>query len=86
MSKVYTFTDTELLELLNQTYINTISALYKEKLLTDENAGIAQHHYSVIVESSEWVPKFLTKWLGLKDGQIGMRLVRVVNREEAKNV
>jgi hypothetical protein len=84
MSKVYTFTDTQLLELVNASYINTISALYKEGLLTDENAGKAQHHYSVIIESPQWMPKFVTKWLGIKDDQINMRLVRAVNREDAK--
>ncbi len=84
MSKVYTFTDTELMELVNQSYINIITALHKEGMLTAEEAGKAQHHYSVIIESPEWVPKFLAKWLGLKDGQIGIRLVRVVNREKDK--
>jgi hypothetical protein len=30
------------------------------------------------------MPKFVTKWLGIKDDQINMRLVRAVNREDAK--
>jgi hypothetical protein len=83
MSKIYTFTDMQLMELVNSAYVSTILALHKEGLITEGNAGKAQHNYSVIIESPQWLPKFLSKWLNFKDDQIGIRLARVINRDKA---
>ena len=82
MSKVYQFDDSDLLKQVNHTYISVIDALRREKFLTVEDANTLMTEYSVIVEHKSWLPPFLSKWLGLDDDKIGLRLARVIAREE----
>ena len=82
MSGVYTFDDTELLQLVNHNYTHVIDALRREGFLTSEQALTLHKEYSVVVETTRWMPKALSKWLGLKDDKIGLRLARVIAREE----
>ena len=82
MSKVYTFDDTELLQLVNHNYTHVIEGLRREGFITSEQATTLHTEYSVIVETTSWMPKALSKWVGMKDSQMGVRLVRVVGREK----
>jgi hypothetical protein len=82
MTQVYTFDDTELLKQVNHTYVQVIDGLRREDFLSAEDANKLSLEYSVIVEQKSWLPPFLAKWVGMKDSQIGVRLVRVVGREK----
>ena len=83
MTQVYTFDDVELLQLVNHNYTHVVDALRREGFLTPEQAQTLHTEYSVIVETTSWMPKALSKWLGLKDGRLGVRLARVIAREKA---
>ena len=72
----------ELQRHLNQAFINTITSLYKEKFITLKQSDDLCTNYSIIIENKNWLPKTLSKWLGLNNGNVYYRLVKVINRKE----
>ena len=86
MTKIYTVEDEELLKFVNSAFVNAINGLYHEKYLTKFKRDEIICNYSIIVETTRWLPKAIAKWVGLEDDRIVFRLVRAVERsaEEPK--
>ncbi len=82
MTSVYTFDDTELLQQVNYTKGVLVDAMRREGFITEDQAKNLHTHYSGMIEHKNWVPAFLTKFLGLKDDSLRVRLVRAIGREK----
>lgn len=82
MSTVYELTQTDLQRLVNHAYGAVIDGLRQEDFLTRDQADRLALHYSVIVESDSWLPKYLAKWVGSKPSAVQFRLVKVLGRQE----
>jgi hypothetical protein len=78
----YQFIDEELQRHLNQAFINTINGLAHEKFITAKQCNEICTNYSIVIEKRNWLPRTLSKWLGLDDGKVFYRLVKAVNRKK----
>lgn len=83
--EVYRLDHVELQEYVNNAFNRTLWALHKEKYLTKAQVNELLGNYSIIIETSRWLPKTVSRWLGLKEDQLSFRLVRAVDREGAKD-
>ena len=84
MSNLYTFDDAELLKQTNYTLGAVVDGLRREGFLTQDQANQIHTNYSIIIESKNWLPEFLTKWMRMKDTTLKIRLVKAIGREEYK--
>lgn len=82
MSTVYELDETDLQRLMNHAFANIVDGIRQEGLITKEQADKLALHYSVMVETEKWIPKYLSKWLGSKPNGVSFRLVKVFGREE----
>jgi len=78
---VYSVDAVEMQEYVNNAYASIIRGLHKEKYLTKAEADHLFGHYSVMVETTKWLPKSISKWLGLKEDNLSFRLVKAIGRE-----
>ena len=78
----YVFEPVEFQKHLNNSFVNTINAIHKEKFITEKQRVELLNNYSVMMESPHWLPKFVCKWIGLKEKEVVYRLVRAVGRCE----
>ena len=76
----YVFSNDELQSHMNTAFLNTLHALCKEKYITAKQRDEIGTDYAIIIESRTWLPKKLADWLGLKDGRVHYRLVKVIGR------
>lgn len=81
----YILQDDELQGHLNSAFVNTMVALVKEKYITQKQCDDLCSNYSIIIENTRWLPKCVSKWIGLDDSHVNYRLVKVINRVEAKD-
>lgn len=81
----YVFNNDELQGHLNTAFVNAITSLSKEKYLTQKQCDEICSNYSIIIESNTWLPKALSKWLGLADNRIHYRLAKVINRRKGSS-
>lgn len=79
----YLFKDDELQKHLNSAFNNILSGLCKEKYITAKQRDEIGANYSIIIESSSWLPKCLSDWIGLKDDKVHYRLVKAIGRYKA---
>ena len=80
----YVFETHEFQQHLNNSFMNTIHALCAEGFITEDQRDEIGTNYSVIMESSNWMPRVLCKWLGLKDDKVVYRLVKAVGRSKGE--
>ena len=84
MTKLYSYDIEGLTQLANLTMTNVIVGLQKEGYLTQSECDEIGINYSVVVETTTWLPKWLSKWLGLDDTEMCFRLCRVIGRTPSK--
>lgn len=82
MTHVYQVDDNDLLRNANKTMGVVVDGLRREGFLTEDQASTIHTHYSVIIESNSWIPKFLADWLGMKKDGLSVRLVKAIGREK----
>lgn len=85
MTHIYQLNDNELLGNINKTMGVVVDGLRMEGFLTEQQAEQIHTHYSIIIESRAWLPKFLAEWLGIKDN-LTMRLVKAVGRAKHQEI
>lgn len=84
MTKLYSYEHEQLLELSNNIFLNVVYALKEEKYLSEQQMDEILTNYSVILEDRSWLPKFLSKYLGLNKDHQHYRLVKAIGRKEIK--
>lgn len=79
----YQLDDAGLQRVANQVLGVCIDSLRKEGKIDQALADDVHTNYSIIIEKNTWLPEFLSKWMGFKEGRAVFRLVRAVGREKA---
>ena len=80
MTKLYSYDHESLTHIANLTMTNVILGLQKEGYLTKSECDEIGINYSVVVETTTWLPKWLSKWLKLEDDHLNFRLCKAIGR------
>ena len=66
----------------NVVFNNTIVALAQEGYITEEQSNEIRKNYSIILETGNWLPGWLTKALKLEKGFQRVSMAKIVGRGE----
>ncbi len=80
MTKLYSYDPEGLTKIANHILGNVIVGLQKEGYLTQSEHDEIAINYSVVVETTTWLPKWLSKWLKLNDDHLNFRLYKAIGR------
>lgn len=80
MTKLYSYDHEGLTRFANNILGNVIIGLQKEGYLTQNECDEIGINYSVVVETTTWLPKWLSKWLKLEDDHLNFRLCKAIGR------
>ena len=84
--KLITLSNEQVQQYLNNAFSQIIEGLRLEEYLSMEQYNDIVLNYSVIVEDVAWIPKWLSKYLGLKDDSLGFRLVKAIGRAKHEGI